>query len=172
MKKVLNKIKKIFASPELIKFDQETFINKKEYMALQSLKIDFIESKTINLNELNFEISIDFDEDLRAFFECEGNINRSILNSPHLKLLRTYLEEGKKFIEKNIEKLDYYKFFLAFNIKGKKINLFNPEEKIKVHYKREDILIKVTKLINLYKSIKKTGYLRGKHRGHPIIVLK
>ena len=89
----------------------------------------------------------------------DGGIDRSILNSPHLKLLKTYESKGIEWLRENFRETTYYEVYAYYNQIGRKRNLCKPDEWITVRYEDKDIWQKIIHLINIYERIKREGYL-------------
>ncbi|MDA8792868.1 hypothetical protein N9N67_06450 [Bacteriovoracaceae bacterium] len=167
------KIKLFFYKNFPVKLEENIFLNRKEYNTFLKLEVSFEKAVTINLEELNFEKSIDFDSVSKVFFTDGETVNRNIIFSPHYKLIKLYQKIGDiDLIIKDLESTDYYKFFMSFNKIGQKTNLIDPQQKHIVNYERADIEDKVRKFIELYDFIMKEGYLSGRFKGNYICVLQ
>jgi len=101
-----------------------------------------------------------------------GRVDRSILNSPHYRLLKTYEAKGLDWLNKNFKDTAYYQIYSYYNKIGKKRNLYKEDAWIRVGYDDETIWKKVLHLINIYAGIRKEGYPSSVYRNNRISVLE
>lgn len=160
-------------SQKLVNCGLKCPIDKRDLDIYRDLSLTPIAMKLINLDDLKYAICLDFEKVLKPFFEKgDGQIDRSITNSPHFKLIEYYKSRGFRVLKKNFRELDYYKFMMSFNKVGYKMNYFNPAEKITVHYTDESIWKKISIFIRLFENIKQNGYLCDLYRGNYISALE
>jgi len=162
-----------FRPPKLIECELSEPINEADYQRYKRLGLKPVKITQIDINDLQCAVTYDFEDVLEPFFKTSnGQIDRSIMNTPLYKLLKYYQKHGYKILKRSYKNLDYYKYFLSFNKIGHKTNFYSPSIKEPVHYTDNSIWKKIEGFLNIYKSISKNGYLGGKYKGSYISVLK
>ncbi|MBF0474076.1 MAG: hypothetical protein HQK91_09600 [Nitrospirae bacterium] len=182
MNNILQRLKNIIKRFLLINFFipspfKETFIQWEGEIDTDTLLIAIyasiipIKMIEVDIDELFIinETTLPLDDFLR---EPDGTINRSILNSPHYKLLEIYKNDGLAYLKENYKDTDYYKMIKYFSEKGKHFSLIAGSF---VNKKRKDsddyIWYKISRIISVYENIKKVGYLGVGHEKKFISVL-
>ena len=102
----------------------------------------------------------------------DGKIDRSILNSPHYKLLKIYETHGIDWLRKNFRDTGYYQIYAYYNRIGKKRNLYKKDGWLPVQYEDEGIWLKILNFIDIYERVKKEGYLSSAYKDKRISVLE
>lgn len=158
--------------PKLVNCGLSYPISESGFNIYQKLYLKPIAIMPIKISDLKCAISLDLDDVLKPFFKKPNSqIDRSIINSPHLEFIEYYKNYGLRKLRKNFRELNYYKMLIAINKIGYKTNYFNLQ-KIALHYNDKSIWKRMQSFIKLFKSIQQIGYLGGRYQGNYVSILE
>jgi hypothetical protein len=102
----------------------------------------------------------------------DGRVDRTILNSPHYRLLKAYDTQGMEWLRRNYRDTAYYQIYSYYDRIGRKKNLYKDNAWIMVRYDDEGIWRKILRLIDLYQSVKREGYANSVYGKNRVSVLE